>query len=97
MINKKKSKVDPSLYDLFELGDRVMRKYRDESGKYLEFKGIVLAINNSSIEVFWDTLNGISISKDSFVGFTNCEAKEILKGDKNYSPIVKYRNQNGYI
>ena len=48
----------PSLYDAFDLGDRVKRIYKDKDGKEREYRGIVLAIDDNSIEVYWDTKDG---------------------------------------
>jgi ribosomal protein L19 len=45
-IEKKEPKDYPSLYDAFQLGDRVKRFYKDKNGNNNEYKGIVLAIDN---------------------------------------------------
>ena len=78
----------PSLYDAFELGDRVKRTYKDKKSKY-EYKGIVLAIEENSIEIYWDTKNGKYRPGDMDVAFTNCPVNEIFKGTGYYSPIKK--------
>ncbi len=79
----------PSLYDAFELGDRVKRLYTDKDGESKEYKGIILAIYDDGMEVYWDTENGKYRPKNMDVAFTNCSVEEIFKGDKNYTPIKR--------
>ena len=86
---KRKSKDYPSLYDAFELGDRVKRYYKNKNGKELEYKGIVLAIDSNSIEIYWDTQDGKYRPQDMDIAFTNCPITEIFKGSKEYTPIHK--------
>jgi len=83
------SKKYPSLYDAFDLGDRVKRHYKDKNGGYKEYKGIVLAIEDNSIEIYWDTLDGKYRPNDMNIAFTNCEINEIFRGNKDFSPIKK--------
>jgi len=80
----------PSLYDEFELGDRVKRIYRDGSGTK-EFKGIVLAIDKQSIEIYWDTVDGKYRPKNMDIAFTNCSLEEIFNGIGKFSRIEKER------
>jgi len=79
----------PSLYDAFDLGDRVRRIYKDKDGKEKEYRGIVLAIDDNSIEVYWDTKDGKYRPNDMDIAFTNCQIKEIFKGNEKYTPIEK--------
>ncbi len=79
----------PSLYDAFDLGDRVKRIYKDKDGKEREYRGIVLAIDDNSIEVYWDSKDGKYRPRDMDLAFTNCQIKEIFKGNEKYTPIVK--------
>jgi hypothetical protein len=92
--NKGKEKIDeyPSLYDAFKLGDRVIREYKDKFGNNKEYRGIVLAINDKRIEVYWDTLDGKYRPNNMDVTFTNCDISDIFKGNKEYSPIKKESN-----
>jgi len=87
--NKKNKKRYPSLYDAFELGDRVKRVYKDKNGQYQEYKGIVLAIDNEYMEIYWDTRDGRYRPDDMNIAFTNCPANEIFNGNEYYSPIEK--------
>jgi hypothetical protein len=87
--SKKKKKNYPSLYDIFELGDRVKRMYKDKSGRYREYKGIVLAIDNKSVEIYWDLIDGKYRSKERDIAFTNCHIEEIFSGTDRYSSIEK--------
>lgn len=87
-----RNKNFPSLYDAFELGDRVKRSYKEKNGKVKEYKGIVLAIEEDSMEIYWDTLNGKYRPNDMSLAFTNCPIEEIYSGNGEYSPIKKEKN-----
>ena len=87
--NKSKDKNYPSLYDAFELGDRVIRTYREKKGKNRVYKGIVLEIDDSSMEIYWDTRDGQYRPKGMDLAFTNCKINEIFNGNDKYSPIKK--------
>jgi len=89
MISKNKSKY-PSLLDAFELGDRVRRSFKDRSG-YREYKGVVLAIDEKGIEIYWDTMNGKYRPNSMDIAFTNCTKNEIFNGNEKFSPIEKDR------
>ena len=84
-----KSKKYPCLYVTFDLGDRVKRFYKDKNGKQKEYKGIVLAIDDDSIEIYWDARDGKYRPNDMNMAFTNCRSDEIFSGCKGYSPIEK--------
>jgi len=88
---KGKNKDYPSLYDAFELGDRVMRKYKSKTGSK-EYKGIILAINDDNIEVYWDTQDGKFRPKGMNVTFTTCPLNEIFSGNEKYTPIERYQH-----
>jgi hypothetical protein len=92
MMNREEKKEAyryPSLYDVFNLGDRVKRIYRDKNGKSQEYKGIILAIDEKSVEIYWDTLDGKYRPKVMTIAFTNCPINEIFKGNEHYTPIEK--------
>ncbi|KYK23360.1 hypothetical protein AYK24_01060 [Thermoplasmatales archaeon SG8-52-4] len=89
MSKRRRNLSYPSLYDAFELGDRVKRLYRDKNGQNKEYKGIVLAIDREGVEIFWDTLNGKYRPKDMRIAFSNCPINEIFEGNKEYTPIKK--------
>ena len=88
---KRKEKVGkyPSLYNAFELGDRVKRIYKSKNGDK-EYKGVILAIDENGIEIYWDTQDGKYRPKGMNVAFTNCPVDEIFSGNERYSPIEKY-------
>ena len=89
MVKKKEKGCDyPSLYDAFELGDRVRRTFKDKKDR-CEYKGIVLAIEDDSIEIYWDTMDGKYRPSDMNVAFTNCPLNEIFDGKNHYTPIKK--------
>lgn len=89
MSKRRRDQNYPSLYDAFELGDRVKRRYKDKNGKNKEYKGIVLAIDSDGVEIYWDTLNGRYMPKDLGIAFSNCPKNEIFQGNEKYSPIKK--------
>lgn len=79
----------PSLLDAFDLGDRVKRVYKDKNGRNKEYKGIILAIDKKSIEIYWDSRDGKYRPDDMRIAFTNCPVNEIFKGNEEYTPIKK--------
>jgi hypothetical protein len=79
----------PSLYDAFDLGDRVKRLYKDIYGKNKEYKGIILAIDRKGIEIYWDTENGEYKPGEMNIDFTYCEIEEVFRGNNKYTPIKK--------
>jgi hypothetical protein len=89
-----KNKNYPSLYEIFDLGDRVKRVYKDKNGKIKEYKGIVLAIDNKSIEIYWDSVDGKYRPKEMDMAFSNCQIDEIFSGTDKYSSIEKDKNYN---
>jgi len=86
---KTKSGMYPSLYDAFNLGDRVSRVHRTQAGESQIYRGMVMAIDKKSIEVYWDTMDGKYRPNNMKVAFTTCQIDEIFGGDGNYSPIRK--------
>jgi len=80
----------PSLFDSFDLGDRVKRTYKDKKGKYYTYKGIILSINKNALEIYWDTKNERYRPKDMDIAFSHCDLEEIFNGKDNYTPIEKY-------
>lgn len=89
MKGKGEKKEYPSLYDAFKLGQRVMRTYEDEYGKKTKYEGIVLAINKSGLQIYWDTLDGYYKPKEIGISFTHCGVEEIFYGNGKYGPIRK--------
>ena len=90
MVDKMKGdKKDLSLYDAFKLGQRVIRTFEDKYGKKSRYEGIILGIDGTGIEVYWDTLDGKYKPDDIGVSFTHCDPKEIFYGKEKYGPIKK--------
>lgn len=79
----------PSLYEFFELGDRVKRIYYAKNGQNKIYKGIILAIDENGVEIYWDTKNGKYRPEDMDIAFTKCPIAEIFEGTNEYSPIKK--------
>jgi len=95
--DRNKIKEYSSLYDVFKLGDRVKRRYKDNSGKSIEYEGIVLAIDKDNVEIYWDTLDGIYMPNEMGINFTNCSKYDIFKGSEYYTPIEKEQSHFRYI
>lgn len=91
-VRKIKSHDLPSLYDAFQLGDRVMRVYLDKFGKKTVYKGIVLKIEKNRMEVYWDNIDGRYQPDEIDISFTDCGIEEIFRGDGDYSPIKKEKS-----
>ncbi len=89
-MSYREKKDYPSLYDAFELGDRVKRTLKNKNGEKTTYKGIVLAIEEKGIEIYWDTQNGKYRPNNMNIAFSHCELEEIFKGSNKYSPIEKY-------
>ena len=89
MNENKENEEYPSLYDAFNLGDRVKRVYKEQNGKSKEYKGIVLAIDKENMEVYWDTRDGKFRPDGMDVTFTTCPVYEIFNGNECYTPIEK--------
>jgi hypothetical protein len=89
MKNKGNEKNYPSLYDAFELGDRVKRIYKNKNGDTKEYKGIILAIDDKGVEIYWDTIDGKYRPNEMNIAFTNCPIIEIFQGNEQYTPIKK--------
>ena len=51
MGQKKYQQNNYSLYDLFTLGDRIAKDFRDESGRAFQRSGIIMAVDDIRI---WD-------------------------------------------
>ena len=87
---KFKNESFQSLFDSFILGDRVSRKhYNQINGKIDVYKGIIMAIDQDGIEIFWDMLNGKYRPNDMNIDFTYCSKREIFNGLEQFSPIKK--------
>ena len=78
-----------TLFDLFNLGDRVNVKFINNIGEKEKYSGIVMSINKESIEVFWDKINGRYKPEKNNFTFNTFDIDDILNGNKNFSPIKK--------
>ena len=82
-----KDKEYPSLYKKFKPGERVVRRYKNESGEIEEFEGIIMAMDPDFMEIYWDTINGEYSPDQIMDDFTLCNAEEVYNGNQEYSPI----------
>ena len=89
--NRGKDKKNASLYEVFHLGDRVKRKYKDSNSHKREYLGIILAIDKSNVEIYWDKIDGEYNPNSMDIDFTKCSIEDIFKGNKYYGPIKKER------
>ena len=94
---KGRSEKYPSLYDVFKPGDRVKRSCTNKYDKSEEYKGIIMGMDDNSMEIFWDTLNRKYSPKEIDVNFTNCSIDEIFKGSEKYTPIKNERHNYKHI
>jgi hypothetical protein len=90
-IKKIQNKEGHSLFEIYELGDRVKRTYIDKDGNIEYYSGIIMTINNDSIDIFWDTINGKYQPQKIENIFNNCTMNDILNGNENFSSIKKER------
>ena len=95
MKDKAKNDMYPSLFTQFKPGERVSRTVRNNDGKIKEYEGIIMALSDEKMEVYWDTLDGeyspFRIKDD----FTMCPVDEVLNGRGKCSPIK--RKKRSYI
>ena len=82
-----KDKQYPSLYDNFRPGERVVRRFTNESGEIEEYEGIIMAMDPDYMEVYWDTIDGEYSPDQIMDDFTLCDAEEVYNGNQEYSPI----------
>ena len=81
----------PSLYDLFQPGERVKRKIKGDEGRIDEYEGIIMAMGEDQMEIYWDTMNGDYNPELIEEDFTLCSADEVVNGSQECSPIKKKR------
>lgn len=86
-ILKERSKEYVSLYDEFKPGERVIRHYKKKSGEVEEYEGIIMAMDQEYMEVYWDTIDGQYCPDQIVDDFTLCDADEVFNGSEDYSPI----------
>ena len=83
-----KHKEYPSLYKNFKPGERVVRRYKKESGETEEYEGIIMAMDPDNMEIYWDTIDGEYSPDQIMDDFTLCDAEEVYF--LNQSPIEKH-------
>ena len=90
-MGKKKQLVeDYSLYDMFTLGDRIAKDFKDKSGQAYERSGLVMAVDNNRITILWDTIEGNYITKKDGIIFETFKKNEILTSKKPFKFIKKH-------
>ena len=88
-----KQKKYPSLYDKFKPGERVIRHYKKESGEIELYEGIIMAMDNEYMEIYWDTIDGEYNPYQIIDDFTLCDANEVYNGNLEYSPIRRKKKR----
>ena len=90
-MGKKKQQVeDYSLYDMFTLGDRIAKDFRDKSGRAYERSGLVMAVDNKRVTILWDTIEGNYATEKDEITFETFKKNEILTSEKPFKFIKKH-------
>jgi hypothetical protein len=92
-IERGKIRKYPSLFDHFKPGERVVRSVRNNDGDIKVYEGIIMALDDDKMEVYWDTLDGRYRPEVIGNDFTLCSADEVLDGNTDFSPI-KHKKQS---
>jgi hypothetical protein len=79
---------NPSLLDVFKVGDKVKQIYYKPSGGKKEYTGIVKFIKEHCMAIHWETVNGKPV-EDINVVLTVCHEDEVFNGNEYTSPIEK--------
>jgi len=87
----------PSLYDVFKPGDRVKRSCTNKDDEPEEYEGIIMGMDDNSMEIFWDTVNRKYRPEEIDANFTNCSMDEIFKGSERYTPIRNEKHKYKHI
>ena len=87
---KKQTNENYSLYDMFTLGDRIAKNFKDSSGRAYKRSGIIMAVDNSRITVLWDTIEGYYVSEKDDITFETYKKNEILKSENSFKFIKKH-------
>jgi hypothetical protein len=90
-MKKSRNKIDnyTSLFDVFEPGQRVKRIFTSDDGIIEEYEGIIMAMDNEKMEIYWDTLDGQYCPELIEEDFTMCCIDEVFNGSEEFSPIKK--------
>ena len=90
MGKKKQQQNNYSLYDLFTLGDRIAKDFRDEGGRAFQRSGIVMAVDDVRITVLWDTIEGNYVSEKDDITFETYKKNDILITETPFRFIKKH-------
>jgi hypothetical protein len=92
MKDKEKFEKNPSLSTYFKPGERVCRSLRNDDGELEVYEGIIMALDDHRMEIYWDTLDGKYRPELIKNDFTMCSINEVLWGNEQYSPIKKKKH-----
>ena len=81
---------DYSLYDMFTLGDRIAKDFKDKSGHAYKRSGLVMAVDNDRITVLWDTIDGHYTSDKDNITFETYNKKQIFTSETPFKFIKKH-------
>ena len=81
-----------SLFRYFHPGERVRRKYKQEKGGKKQYEGIIMTMDHDSLEIYWDTIDGIYCPNIIEKDFTICGFDEVMKGNNTFSPVKHKKN-----
>jgi len=77
------------LYEEFEPGERVVRYLRKETGEYQKYEGIIMGVDDESIDIYWDTIDNTYCPDAIKEDFTLLSHDEIYNGNDEYTPIKR--------
>ena len=90
MGKKKQQEVDYSLYDMFTLGDRIAKDFKDKSGRAYERSGLVMAVDDNRITILWDTIEGHYANDKEKITFETINKNDIINSEKPIKFIKKH-------
>ena len=90
MGNKKHVFENYSLYDMFTLGDRIAKDFKDDGGRAYQRSGLVMAVDTKHVTILWDTLEGQYISDKNSITFETYKKKQILQSGTLFKFIKKH-------
>ena len=90
MGKKKHQQNNYSLYDLFTLGDRISKDFKDESGRAFQRSGIIMAVDDVRVTVLWDSIEGHYVSEKEDITFETYEKDDIINAEEPFKFIKKH-------
>ncbi len=89
MGKKKTSKDEYSLYDMFTLGDRVAKIFKDDNGHKLKRSGIIMAVDTDHVTILWDRIQD-KYQESEEILFATYEKNEIIHSELPFEFLKKH-------